>query len=215
MGSFQFLLNYRPFLPWICSSLALGYAAYITWKLKRIQEDGKKRPMNIDQDNFPAKHEVNIDTIDRKSRPKKRISYCRCWRSATFPYCDGAHKQHNRENNDKVNALVLVWNDEPEAVAEMKPEEEEEEAKPMDTSIIDHDNDMDIKSIDSESPILQSSNGDDSNGEMEKMGETINISDEHLSSMEMIEDTFSAPTEEKEGKGEENDLYEDTVKVKN
>lgn len=114
-----------------------------------------------------------------------------------------------------MNALVLVWNDEPEAVAEMKPEEEEEEAKPMDTSIIDHDNDMDIKSIDSESPILQSSNGDDSNGEMEKMGETINISDEHLSSMEMIEDTFSAPTEEKEGKGEENDLYEDTVKVKN
>lgn len=108
-----------------------------------------------------------------------------------------------------MNALVLVWNDEPEVVVE----KEEDEAKAMDTSIIDHDTDMDIKSFDSESPILQSSNGDDSNGETEKMGETINVSDEHLSSLEMFDDTFSVPTEEKECKEEEDDFDEDTVKV--
>lgn len=105
---------------------------------------------------------------------------------------------------------MLVWNDslEPEVLVE-----EEEDPKPMDTSIIDHDTDMDIKSFDSESPILQSSNDDDSNGENEKMGETINISDERLSSLEMFDDSFSVPTEEKESKEEEDDFDEDTVKV--
>jgi CDGSH-type Zn-finger protein len=38
---------------------------------------------------------------DRKGRirttmqltPGERVKLCRCWRSATFPYCDEAHKQ--------------------------------------------------------------------------------------------------------------------------
>ena len=94
----------------------------------------------------------------------------------------------------------MVWN------------EPEPEPKPLDTSIIEHDKDMDIKSIDSESPILQSSNGD-SNGEFEQMGKmTDNIntsSDEQLSSLEMIEGPDEK--EHKDDNGEDTD--EDTVKV--
>lgn len=71
-----------------------------------------------------------------------------------------------------MGPLVLVWND------------PEPEPKLLDTSIIEHDKDMDIKSIDSESP---------TNGEFEQMGkmsDTINTSsDEQLSSLEMIDDT--------------------------
>lgn len=91
---------------------------------------------------------------------------------------------------------MLVWND--------------PEVTPLETSIIDNDKDMDIKSIDSESPILQSSNGD-SNGEfvtMEKMGDLTMSSDEQLSSLEMIEPPEEAPTKE-----EDEDIDEDTVKV--
>jgi len=35
------------------------------------------------------------------------IAYCRCWKSKTFPYCDGAHNKHNDENGDNVGPLVV------------------------------------------------------------------------------------------------------------
>ena len=112
---------------------------------------------------------------------KKKISYCRCWKSKNFPFCDGAHKYHNRENDDKTGPLVLVWN-------------EPDNSSMMESTITDPDRDMDIKSIDSESPILQSSNGD-SNGEFDQIVKIHNSSDEQLSSLEMIEDNFAAPVE--------------------
>ena len=34
-------------------------------------------------------------------------AYCRCWRSATFPLCDGAHAAHNAQTGDNVGPLVL------------------------------------------------------------------------------------------------------------
>ena len=87
-----------------------------------------------------------------------------------------------------MGPLVLVWN--------------EPDPKLLDTSIIEHDKDIDIKSIDSESPILQSSN-DDSNGEFEsvgKIGDSMNtISDEQLISIEMIEG-FATPSQKKKNK---------------
>lgn len=27
--------------------------------------------------------------------------YCRCWKSGTFPLCDAAHVEHNKENGKK------------------------------------------------------------------------------------------------------------------
>ena len=33
--------------------------------------------------------------------------YCRCWRSGTFPGCDGAHVAHNKVTGDNVGPLIL------------------------------------------------------------------------------------------------------------
>lgn len=33
--------------------------------------------------------------------------YCRCWKSETFPLCDGAHVAHNKETGDNVGPLIL------------------------------------------------------------------------------------------------------------
>lgn len=43
--------------------------------------------------------------------------YCRCWKSETFPLCDGAHVAHNKENGDNVGPLILSV-DKSEASAE-------------------------------------------------------------------------------------------------
>mmetsp|Transcript_36010 Transcript_36010/g.101385 ORF Transcript_36010/g.101385 Transcript_36010/m.101385 type:complete len:100 (+) Transcript_36010:51-350(+) len=33
--------------------------------------------------------------------------YCRCFRSAKFPYCDGAHNKHNEDTGDNVGPLIV------------------------------------------------------------------------------------------------------------
>ncbi|KAL4423586.1 hypothetical protein ABPG77_004626 [Micractinium sp. CCAP 211/92] len=38
---------------------------------------------------------------------KKSVSYCRCWRSKTFPLCDGGHVAHNKDTGDNVGPLVI------------------------------------------------------------------------------------------------------------
>lgn len=32
---------------------------------------------------------------------------CRCWKSGTFPYCDGKHVEHNKETGDNVGPLIV------------------------------------------------------------------------------------------------------------
>mmetsp|Transcript_27406 Transcript_27406/g.66087 ORF Transcript_27406/g.66087 Transcript_27406/m.66087 type:complete len:105 (+) Transcript_27406:42-356(+) len=34
--------------------------------------------------------------------------YCRCWKSKTFPKCDGAHNKHNEEEGDNVGPLIIA-----------------------------------------------------------------------------------------------------------
>lgn len=49
-------------------------------------------------------HAVNLEV---ECPPGKKVSYCRCWRSAKFPYCDGAHNAHNKETGDNVGPLSI------------------------------------------------------------------------------------------------------------
>jgi CDGSH-type Zn-finger protein len=48
----------------------------------------------------------------------KKIVYCRCWKSETFPLCDGSHMKHNKECGDNVGPLIVT-------VDTSKKEEEE------------------------------------------------------------------------------------------
>lgn len=36
-----------------------------------------------------------------------KVVTCRCWKSATFPYCDGSHNNHNKETGDNVGPLII------------------------------------------------------------------------------------------------------------
>ncbi|GBF96714.1 hypothetical protein Rsub_09456 [Raphidocelis subcapitata] len=48
-----------------------------------------------------------VDTIKADEIEGKKGVFCRCWRSAKFPYCDGKHAAHNKETGDNVGPLII------------------------------------------------------------------------------------------------------------
>ncbi|KAM0950261.1 putative iron-binding zinc finger, CDGSH type, mitoNEET, CDGSH iron-sulfur domain-containing protein [Dioscorea sansibarensis] len=48
-----------------------------------------------------------VDSVLVSDLSKPLTAYCRCWRSGTFPLCDGSHVKHNKETGDNVGPLLL------------------------------------------------------------------------------------------------------------
>mmetsp|Transcript_18644 Transcript_18644/g.27889 ORF Transcript_18644/g.27889 Transcript_18644/m.27889 type:complete len:92 (-) Transcript_18644:140-415(-) len=40
-------------------------------------------------------------------KEKDKVVYCRCWKSKSFPLCDGAHNAHNKKTGDNVGPIVI------------------------------------------------------------------------------------------------------------
>ncbi|KAG5186108.1 CDGSH iron sulfur domain-containing protein [Tribonema minus] len=47
-----------------------------------------------------------VATMETLPAGGKKV-YCRCWKSATFPLCNGAHVKHNEEVGDNVGPLIV------------------------------------------------------------------------------------------------------------
>ncbi|XP_004308153.1 PREDICTED: CDGSH iron-sulfur domain-containing protein NEET [Fragaria vesca subsp. vesca] len=48
-----------------------------------------------------------VDSVVVTELAKPLTAYCRCWRSGTFPLCDGSHVKHNKAAGDNVGPLLL------------------------------------------------------------------------------------------------------------
>ncbi|CAI8593561.1 unnamed protein product [Vicia faba] len=48
-----------------------------------------------------------VDSVVLNEVSKPVTAYCRCWRSGTFPLCDGSHVKHNKATGDNVGPLLL------------------------------------------------------------------------------------------------------------
>ena len=47
-----------------------------------------------------------VATMEKMQEGDKKV-YCRCWKSDTFPLCNGSHMAHNKETGDNVGPLIL------------------------------------------------------------------------------------------------------------
>ncbi|XP_027358902.1 CDGSH iron-sulfur domain-containing protein NEET [Abrus precatorius] len=66
----------------------------------------KAEAVNINPDIRKSEEKV-VDSVVVTELSKPLTAYCRCWRSGTFPLCDGSHVKHNKATGDNVGPLLL------------------------------------------------------------------------------------------------------------
>jgi len=64
---------------------------------------GKRGKVNL---NIKKESNKVVDTCDIEDIGDKKV-FCRCWRSKSFPYCDGSHTEHNQVTGDNVGPLII------------------------------------------------------------------------------------------------------------
>ncbi|KFK26782.1 hypothetical protein AALP_AA8G292800 [Arabis alpina] len=92
----------------------LSYAGQLP--LRRVTGEMKKQSMVVVRaegggvginPEIRKNEEKVVDSVVVTELSKNITPYCRCWRSGTFPLCDGSHVKHNKVNGDNVGPLLL------------------------------------------------------------------------------------------------------------
>jgi len=59
--------------------------------------------------NYKKQEKKIVDNISLTSQQVlSKQSFCRCWKSKQFPYCDGTHNEHNTASGDNVGPLNIM-----------------------------------------------------------------------------------------------------------
>lgn len=68
---------YNPYLPWVGTAIAVGYAVYLTLKSRSDAQNGGKSCVNqcVRKDADKV-----VDSLDVEDLPNKAV-FCRCWKS--------------------------------------------------------------------------------------------------------------------------------------
>mmetsp|Transcript_35133 Transcript_35133/g.59139 ORF Transcript_35133/g.59139 Transcript_35133/m.59139 type:complete len:138 (-) Transcript_35133:264-677(-) len=48
-----------------------------------------------------------VGALTESLKDVETLAFCRCWKSSTFPMCNGAHVKHNKETGDNVGPLLV------------------------------------------------------------------------------------------------------------
>ncbi|GFY84271.1 2 iron, 2 sulfur cluster binding protein [Actinidia rufa] len=91
-----------------CGGLGLnrgaGGAGPTQWRQRRVVAVVRAEAINPE---IRKTEEKVVDSVVSSELSKPLTAYCRCWRSGTFPLCDGSHVKHNKATGDNVGPLLL------------------------------------------------------------------------------------------------------------
>ncbi|XP_014784244.2 CDGSH iron-sulfur domain-containing protein 2 homolog B [Octopus bimaculoides] len=107
VGSCTTVKDWLSLMPFVGTVSLIVYVTSHTFQEKWEQYQGRNRD-NLCKVNLSIKKcsDKVVDMVDIEDLGDK-VVYCRCWRSATFPFCDGSHAKHNKLTSDNVGPLVL------------------------------------------------------------------------------------------------------------
>nr|XP_013806975.1 PREDICTED: CDGSH iron-sulfur domain-containing protein 2 [Apteryx mantelli mantelli] len=90
----KFISEWLRLLPFLGVLALLGYLAVRPFLPKKKQQKDSLINLKIQKENPKVVNEINIEDLCLTK------AYCRCWRSKTFPVCDGSHNKHNELTGD-------------------------------------------------------------------------------------------------------------------
>ncbi|VFV45667.1 cdgsh iron-sulfur domain-containing [Lynx pardinus] len=99
---FMLFSEWLRLLPFLGVLALLGYLAVRPFLPKKKQQKDSLINLKIQKENPKVVNEINIEDLCLT-----KAAYCRCWRSKTFPACDGSHNKHNELTGDNVGPLIL------------------------------------------------------------------------------------------------------------
>jgi CDGSH-type Zn-finger protein len=100
--------DWRKLSPFLTFTVIFVYLV-LRYFLKKEAPPASKGPskVNLAQQKDSDKVVTSCDIEDiLKEKDGKKV-FCRCWRSKTFPYCDGSHNKHNEITGDNVGPLIV------------------------------------------------------------------------------------------------------------
>ncbi|KGN50388.1 CDGSH iron-sulfur domain-containing protein NEET [Cucumis sativus] len=84
---------------------------------RNFNDNGRRRTVVVRAEGGSSGEHINpairksedkvVDSVLVPELSKPLTPYCRCWRSGTFPLCDGSHVKHNKATGDNVGPLLL------------------------------------------------------------------------------------------------------------
>ncbi|XP_015606517.1 CDGSH iron-sulfur domain-containing protein 2 homolog [Cephus cinctus] len=100
-----FRLGVRDWAALIPPTALLAGFSYMTYRA--FCPHGRPPPSKSINSKIQKHSNKVVDTIDVEDITEKAV-FCRCWKSENWPYCDGSHGTHNKENCDNVGPLVVT-----------------------------------------------------------------------------------------------------------
>lgn len=88
----------------LCTASAV-FGAMVTFIMTRQSKADEVKPRINTSVEMEKEKVVHIEDMEDLASGDKKC-YCRCWKSAKFPYCDGAHVKHNKETGDNIGPLI-------------------------------------------------------------------------------------------------------------
>lgn len=94
-------------VPFFASLGLLGFVGY-----KEVNDYlNRKEHAWVNKDYCKSKNKIadiiSQSEINAAIEKNDKVAYCRCWKSKTFPYCDGSHGAHNAATGDNTGPLVF------------------------------------------------------------------------------------------------------------
>ena len=88
---------------WTALAPLFAFIFFFSFLLNMACSGGSKRANNWRQLSEPK-------IVDKITFPKdqKMLKVCRCWRSGTFPLCDGTHTEHCESGSDNAGPALIM-----------------------------------------------------------------------------------------------------------
>ncbi|KAI8794904.1 CDGSH iron-sulfur domain-containing protein 2 B isoform X2 [Biomphalaria glabrata] len=92
----------------VSAAAGVGLLAYIFYKHRGSCCKGRPINPSIRKDEKKVSDVLDLEELMKTVPPGEKVSLCRCWKSKKWPYCDGAHKEHNQSTGDNVGPVNIV-----------------------------------------------------------------------------------------------------------